>query len=172
MKPDRLSRGLRGEATKVSLDADSLWQFISRVEDVHNDIRVIMQRSPLDRKNVLPHCLRSGGPLTQVELISLTIEYLQDAGRGEFFELLRKVKAAVPPPAGDPARKENAGPAGAPPPAIRYLDPMSVKELAEKFGVSRNTMSRYLHHKQVRAKKMGAKWRIEEDEAPVAPSDT
>ena len=48
-----------------------------------------------------------------------------------------------------------------------YTAPMPVKQIAALLQVHRNTASRYLTTGQVRAKRVGGRWRLHVDELPA-----
>ena len=54
-----------------------------------------------------------------------------------------------------------------PEPAGRYTAPMPIKQIAALLSVHRNTAARYLTEGQIKAKRLGGRWRLHVDELPA-----
>lgn len=55
--------------------------------------------------------------------------------------------------------------------ASAFSCPMSLKEIAQKFGKSESTIGRWLKSGQIKAKKMGSSWRVAIEELPITDQD-
>ena len=66
-----------------------------------------------------------------------------------------------------PTRRQDAPPPCAPA-ADRYTVPLPIKNIALLFSLHRNTCARYLREGQIKAKRVGGRWRLHVDELPIA----